>query len=95
MPLHKIPEKGWGWIIKNYFNNLKNGWTFSCWSKAGNGKIKFLELLRPYLIELVRYIKIKGEANPFDSKYTDYFQMRRTFRNYYPINTNNLTAGFV
>ena len=80
------PEKGWGWIIRNYFNNLKNGWIFSCWSKDKSGKMKLLELLKPYRIKLVRYIKIKGEANPFDARYTDYFIMRRTFRNYNPIN---------
>ena len=53
------------------------------------------ELLYPSSIRLVRYIKIKGASNPFDPQYTDYFKMRRTFRNYYLIDTNNLTAGFV
>ena len=88
-------EKNWKWIIKNYFNNLTRGWIFSCWNKDRSKKTKLFELLYPSSIELVRYIKIKGEANPFDPKYTNYFKMRRTFRNYYPINSSNLTVGFV
>ncbi|MFW9872338.1 MAG: group II intron reverse transcriptase/maturase [Candidatus Thorarchaeota archaeon] len=86
-------EKNWKWMIKHYFNNLTRGWIFSCWSKDRSGNRKLLELLYPSSIKLVRYIKIRGAVNPFDPQYKDYFKMRRTCRNYYPIN-NNLTAGF-
>lgn len=87
------------WIIKKYFNDLKpntfkKNWVFSCWIKFKSNKKKLLELTKPSFVKLVRYIKIKGEANPFDPKYADYFKMRRTFKNYYPIKYNNLTTGF-
>lgn len=88
------PEKCWWWIIKNYFNNPKRKWGFSCWIKERSGKKKLLELIKPSYIKLVRYIKIKGASSPFDLKYTDYFKMRRTFRNYYLIPSNSLTAEF-
>lgn len=88
------PQKSCGWIIKHYFNNLKRKWVLSCWIKDRSGKKRLLELIKPSFIKLVRYIKIKGESNPFDPQYTDYFSMRRTFSNYYPIPSNSLTAGF-
>ena len=94
------PEKCWWWIIKNYFNDLKRNtnrqkWVFSCWIKDGSGKKKLLELIKPSSIKLVRYIKVKGKSNPFDPNYTDYFKMRSAFKNYYPINSNSLTAEFL
>ncbi len=93
------PEKGWWWIIKKYFNNLKlnklhHKWVFSCWIKDRSGTKKLLEVIKPSSIKLVRYIKIKGKSNPFDPQYTDYFKMRRSCKNYYPINSNSLAAEF-
>jgi RNA-directed DNA polymerase len=75
------PSKSWDWIIKNYFNHPRRKWAFCCYVKNGHGKKKLLELIMPSYIKLVRYIKIKGEANPFDPRYNDYFIMRRTFSN--------------
>lgn len=87
--------KCWWWIIKNYFNNPNRKWGFSCWVKDRSGKKRLLELIYPSSIKCVRYIKIKGDANPFDPKYADYFKMRRSFRNYYPTQSNSLAAEFL
>ena len=93
------PWKCWWWIIKKYFNNLKlnklhHKWVFSCGIKDRSGTKQLLEVIKPSSIKLVRYIKIKGKSNPFDPQYTDYFKMRRSFKNYYPINSNSLAAEF-
>lgn len=87
------PEKGYGWLIKNYFNNPNRKWGFTCYIKDRSGKRKLLELIKPSYIKIVQYIKIKGESTPFDPIYEDYFKMRREFRNYRSHQTNNLAAG--
>ncbi|MBU1486595.1 hypothetical protein KKH56_00885, partial [bacterium] len=79
------PLKSCGWIIKEYFNHLKQKWKFCCKIKDRSSKEKLLELIKPSYVKLVRYIKIKGEANPFNPKYLDYFIMRKTCSNVYPI----------
>ena len=78
-------NKSCGWIEKKYFNHPKRKWGFCCIIKEKSGNKKLLELIKPTYIKLVRYIKIKGEANPFNPKYADYFKMRRTYSNVVPI----------
>ena len=78
-------NKGPGWIKKKYFGLSNRNWVFSCKTKDKHGKKKILELTKPSLTKLVRYIKIKGEANPFDPQYHDYFIMRRRLSNTVPI----------
>ncbi len=73
--------KNCGWIKKQYFNHPKYKWVFSCWSKAKTGEKKLMELPRVSYTKLVRYIKIKGEANPFNPEYAGYFYMRRVSSN--------------
>lgn len=87
------PENGYGWLIKNYFNNPNRKWGFTCYIKDRSGKRKLLELIQPSYIKIVQYIKIKGASNPFDLIYGDYFKMRRKFNNYRSHQTNNLAAG--
>ncbi len=79
------PLKSSEWIRKEFFNHPKRKWGFCCKIKDRNKKQKLLELIKPSYIKLVRYIKIKGEANPFNPKYNDYFIMRRTYSNLRPI----------
>ncbi|MDI6795281.1 MAG: hypothetical protein QME81_20890, partial [bacterium] len=63
----------------------KQKWGFCCNIKDGSSKEKLLELIKPSYIKLIRYIKIKGESNPFNPKYFDYFIMRKTYSNVCPI----------
>jgi len=56
---------------------------------------KLLELLMPIDIPLVRYIKIRGESNPFNNAERVYFRMRRRATNDRRLETNNLTAGLL
>ncbi len=84
------PEKSVKWAIKNYFNNPKSSWIFSCHVKGRDKKNKLLELVMPSRIKLKQYIKIKGNSNSFDPKYDAYFKMRRKLSNYRSYNANNL-----
>jgi len=79
-------NKSCGWIEKKYFNHPERKWGFCCTIKDRSGKKKLLELIKPSYIKLVRYIKMKREANPFNPKYFDYFIMRKTYSNVRPIN---------
>jgi RNA-directed DNA polymerase len=78
------PGKGAAWIKRKYFDHAKRPWVFACWTKEKKGNRILLELVKPYDVKLVRYYKIKGEANPYDPKYAAYFAMRSKLSNVYP-----------
>jgi RNA-directed DNA polymerase len=80
------------WICQRFFGLSPKG-RFSCMAKTDAGKTELMELLSPCDVSLVRYIKIRGNSNPFDSDNSDYFAMRRKAKNYRPLDTNNFTAG--
>ena len=80
------------WIRQRFFGLSAKG-RFSCMAKTDAGKTKLLELLSPCDISLVRYIKIRGTSNPFDSNSSDYFSMRRETKNYRLLDVNTFTAG--
>jgi len=81
------PKRNAGWIKRKYFDHSKRKWIFSCYVKDKGGRIKLLELLKPSMVKIVRYYKIKGVANPFDPQYVSYFVMRRKLSNVRPVNT--------
>ena len=62
-------------------------------AKTAKGKPKLLELLSLLDVALVRYVKIRGRSNPFDSNDQDYFAMRRKAKNYRLLDGNSFTAG--
>jgi RNA-directed DNA polymerase len=65
------PDKTGRWIAERYFvNHNGNQWTFK--DKASN---KIL-ISAAQTIKQQRYIKVKAEANPFDSEWESYFQNR-------------------
>jgi len=65
------PQKSMVWIGRRYFKNTQNGdWTFH---DKGTGK-RLIHLTRD--IPRFRHIKIKGEANPFDPDWREYFKNR-------------------
>lgn len=86
----KHPNQSAGWIKRKYFSLSGKKWVFSCKIKDKQGNKRVLELLRVSSTKLLRYIKIKGEANPFDDKYKDYFRMRRELSNASPVTIGTL-----
>ena len=65
------PRKGIRWVKNRYF--VRKGardWVFSC----NDGK---KELARASSTPIVRHVKIKGEANPFDPAWEEYFERRQ------------------
>ncbi len=71
------PNKNVKWLKRKYIRPTnKRNWNFHARYKDATGATRILDLLRMVDIARVRYIKIKGHANPYDPKYNQYFAMR-------------------
>ena len=46
---------------------------------VNQGESRVLQLYRLASTKIERHLKVRGEANPYDSRYTDYFERRRSF----------------
>lgn len=76
--LRRHPSKGTGWVRQKYFHAEGNRtWVFAAQTKV-NGLTQRLRLFRTATIPIVRHVKIRGKANPFDSAWMPYFARRRT-----------------
>jgi RNA-directed DNA polymerase len=76
------PNKSVKWLRGKYIRpTKKRDWNFSARYKDATGKTVVLYLQRMVDIARVRYIKIKGEATPYDSRYWQYFAMRNKATN--------------
>ena len=74
------PKKGKYWIAERYFTRVKNrNWCFVANFKKGKTDDR-IALKRLYDTKITRYVKVKGEANPFDPEWTEYFEKRKTYK---------------
>ena len=72
------------WLKKKYWSRGSKPWTFSATVKAKNGTRRLYELIRACSINIVRHIKIRGDANPFDLEDFEYFRIRKVCNTYGP-----------
>jgi len=71
------PEKSLGWLKQKYFERQgQDNWRFFGKSCDGAGILHTVRLLPASHIPIRRYIKVKGEANPYDPAYETYFEKR-------------------
>ena len=71
------PNKSKSWIKKRYFHREgTRDWVFGSKVKGNNGKTKLVRLVCASDTPIQRHIKIKGEANPFDTAWEPYFEQR-------------------
>ncbi len=76
------PNKSVAWLKRKYIcPTNKRNWNFHARYKDATGATCILVLLRMVDIARVRYIKIKGDANPYDREYNQYFAMRSKANN--------------
>ena len=71
------PGKPAYWIKRRYFRS--NGWrdwmfSTSSFDKAGNSS--HLDLFSAASVKIIRHVKIKAAATPYDPAYADYFELR-------------------
>jgi RNA-directed DNA polymerase len=74
------PNKGTNWVKKKYFRKIGNrNWCFSTDNNyKGNTYTMSLKLLSN--TNITRYVKIRGDANPYDPKWRKYFYKRETYK---------------
>jgi RNA-directed DNA polymerase len=70
-------NKGAHWLMKKYLSKGSRPGRFATVVKDKRGEPKTYELIRANSIHIVRHIKIRRNANPFDPDQTDYFLKRR------------------
>jgi len=74
------PKKGTNWVKQKYFRKIGNRkWCFSTDNNyKGNSYIMALKSLSN--TKITRFVKIRGDANPYDPKWRDYFYKRETYK---------------
>ena len=65
-----------------YRKGCENGLDVLAKVKDKRGIPRLYEVIRSSHIGIVRHRKIKGNANPFDPKYFEYFRKRRFLKTY-------------
>lgn len=71
-------NKSLSWIEHKYWqHDGKRGWIFGMKGKDKKGKETLFRLNHLAHTPILRYTKIKSEANPFDPRYDEYFKQRR------------------
>ena len=71
------PNKGAAWIKAKYFRRQQNRLRFSTPAKTSKGEIIPFDLYHASKTPIVRHIKIKARATPFDPDYRTYFGNRK------------------
>lgn len=73
--------KGKKWIAAKYWHTVGNRtWTFGAKTsfKKDNGEDYYADLIYATDTNIVRFVKIKAAANPFDEEWQQYFEERET-----------------
>jgi RNA-directed DNA polymerase len=66
-------HKGARWIRRKYFDNQ---WTFHGRVRKEDSTWRNVKLVRPVKVPIVRHIKIRAAANPYDPEWEPYFEKR-------------------
>src|SRR5438045_5786961 len=72
------PKKSYGWLKRKYFS-AGGSFGFAIRTRAATGESTVLRLYSIARTVLDWHIKVRGEANPYDPVYTEYFEQRRIF----------------
>ena len=75
----KHRNKRKSWLENRYWSSGSRPWTFSVVVKKPD-KIRTYELVKVHRIGIIRHVKIRSEANPFDPKFLDYFWKRKALK---------------
>ena len=71
------PNKGNRWVKDKYFITMENrNWVFSTNLIKGEGGMRMLKLILASDTKIIRHVKIKSNANPFDPAQENYFEKR-------------------
>ena len=72
------PAKSLRWVKERYFHQIgREDWVFGVKTTSVNDDEKWVTLAKARNIQIRRHVKVKGEANPFDPTWEEYFARRR------------------
>jgi len=75
------PNKSSTWIVDRYWHRLgRRSWRFAVTAGADTLRSDEVRLVDPTDIAIRRYAKVKGNANPFDLHWREYFKSRKRLR---------------
>ena len=75
--LRRHPKKPRRWVKDKYFHRFQGqNWVFSGEVEGTDGKPVQVRLLDAARVAIKRHIKIRGEANPYDPAWEQYFEER-------------------
>ncbi len=78
------PNKGRLWILKKYYRSQnKDRWIFHAKRTNKHGKKEVLDLQKACRIRIVRHVKIRAAANPYDPDWLNYFATRKQQKRFY------------
>ena len=76
--LRRHPKKKKSWVAEKYWHKLRGRrWTFAWKYETKDKRVNYLTLKKLSDIHYTPYKQVKGEANPFDPEYDDYFFQRK------------------
>ena len=71
------PAKSLRWVKNRYFHHVgREDWVFGVKTARASGGEKWVTLVKARNTPIRRHVKVKGEANPFDPAWDDYFEKR-------------------
>jgi RNA-directed DNA polymerase len=87
------PKKSTHWKRRRYFRNqgLRN-WVFFASIQGKQGKAARLTLVQAASVAIIRHVKIRADATPYDPAFTDYFEKRSQSRRNSPLVWSGMVA---
>jgi RNA-directed DNA polymerase len=77
----KHPNKTCDWVRQKYFRTLGHrNWVFAVQTREKNGEPRLLALVSASDTRIVRHVRVKSDANPFDPAWDSYFVQRKSAR---------------
>jgi RNA-directed DNA polymerase len=74
-------QKSWGWIRKKYFQRAGDrDWVFTGVIRDSKGKGWPIRLMKAAGVKVLRWVKIRSEANPYDPSWEPYLEERMTWK---------------
>jgi RNA-directed DNA polymerase len=73
------PKKSSAWLKRKYFTAAGDKGGFSIRYHTQKGQSRLLSLYRMASTTIERHLKVRGTANPYDPRYTQYFAQRHCF----------------
>ena len=75
------PNKSRRWVRQKYFRTRDHRhWVFASQARGENGEPRMLSLLSATDTRIVRHVRVKADANPFDPAWDSYFAQRKRSR---------------